>query len=150
MYKSSSTASNVTAGVYTRGIYDCNLTGTAGIYSTFHMFQSQKNTSYRPIYYHMFHSTTSAGYTAGNGHKIGVCFYSSYLPTPVTDYSSGSAVANTKYTRTIEVIVEEAVNCTFELADTLEVEGDAYRDDYAKLNTTYYTTNTSSSNSAGR
>lgn len=150
LYKSSSTESTVSAGVYTRGIYDCNLNGTAGTYSTFHMFQSQKNTSYRPIYYHMFHSTTSAGYTAGNGHKIGVCFYSSYLPTPVTDYSSGSAVANTKYTRTIEVIVEEAINCTFELAETLEVEGDAYRTDYTKLNTTYYTTNTSSSNSAGR
>lgn len=98
----------------------------------------------------MFHSTTSAGFSIGQGHKIGVCFYSSYLPTPTTDYSSGSAVANTKYSRTIEVIVEEAINCTFELADTLEVEGDAYRIDYNTLETTYYTTNTSSSNSAGR
>ena len=150
LYKSSSTAGVVNAGANMRGIYDCNINGTGGAYSTFHMFQSQKNTSYRPIYYHMFHSTTSTGFTAGNGHKMGVCFYSSYLPTPTTDYSSGSAVSNVKYTRTIEVIVEEAINCTFELANTLEVEGDAYRDDYTKLNTTYYTTNTSSSNSAGR
>lgn len=150
LYKSSSTASTVSVGVYEKGIYDCNWCGTGGAYNTFHMFQSQKNTSYRPIYYHMLHNTTSAGFNAGYGHKIGVSFASSYLPTPVTDYSSGSAIANTKYSRTIEVIVEEAVNCTFELANTLEVEGDAYRDDYTKLNTTYYTTNTSSSNSAGR
>ena len=98
----------------------------------------------------MIHETTSAGYIAGYGHKIGVSLTSSYLPTPATDYSSGSKVTNVRYSRTIEVILEEAINCTVELADTLEVEGDAYRDDYTKLNTTYYTTNTNASNSAGR
>lgn len=148
-YKSSSTASTVSAGLYMKGTYDCNINGTGGTYNTFHFFQSQKNTSYRPIYYHMIHETTSAGYAAGYGHKIGVSFVSAYLPTPVTDYSSGSAVSNTKYPRTIEVIIEEAVNCDVELVDTPEVEGDAYRSDYTKLNTTYYPTNTSSSNSAG-
>lgn len=114
------------------------------------MFQSQKNTSYYPIYYHMIHETTADGFTAGYGHKIGVSLTSSYLPAPVTDYSSGSAVTNTKYSRTIEVILTEAINCTAELSDNLEVEGDAYRSDYTKLNTTYYPTSTSASNSAGR
>ena len=60
----------------------------------------------------MIHETTSAGYTAGYGHKIGVSLVSSYLPTPVTDYSSGSKVTNVRYPRTIEVILEEAINCT--------------------------------------
>lgn len=149
-YKSSATASVVNVGLLERGVYDCNLNGTAGTYNTFHMFQSQKNTSYRPIYYHMIHETTADGFTAGYGHKIGVSLTSSYLPSPVTDYSSGSAVTNTKYSRTIEVILTEAINCTAELSDDLEVEGDAYRSDYTKLNTTYYPTNTSASNSAGR
>ena len=149
-YKSSSTASVVNVGLLMRGTYDCTITGTGGIYSTFHFFQSQKNTSYRPIYYHMIHQTTAVGFGQDYGHKIGVSLASSYVPTPVTDYSSGSAVSNTRYTRTIEVVLEETINCTAELSDELEVEGDAYRDDYTKLNTTYYSTNTSASNSAGR
>ena len=149
-YKSSSSASVINVGLLERAIYDCNWNGTAGTYNTFHFFQSQKNTSYRPIYYHMIHETTSAGYTAGYGHKIGVSLVSSYVPTPVTDYSSGSAVANTRYSRTIEVILEEAINCTVTLSDELEIEADAYRTDYLKLNSTYYTTSTSASNSAGR
>lgn len=149
-YKSSSTASVVNVGIHERGTYDCMFSGSSGTYSTYYFFQSQKNTSYRPIYYHMIHETTSAGFTAGCGHKIGVSLANSYLPTPTTDYSSGSAVANTRYPRTIEVVLDECINCTAELSDTLEIEGDAYRDDYTKLNTTYYPTNASASNSAGR
>lgn len=102
----------------------------------------------------MTHGPTEAGHNAGYGFKIGVSLVSSYVPTPVTDYSSGRAVSGTKYFRTIEVIVDEAVNCTVELADVLEVEADArnydYFANYVRLNSTYYTTNTSASNSAGR
>ena len=150
-YKSSSTASVIQVGQLCRGTYECQIDGAQGTYLTFHMFQSQRNTSYRPIYYHMIHETTSAGLTAGYGHKIGVSLASSYLPTPTTDYSSGSAVSGTAYSRTIEVYVDEAVNCEVSLNDILEVENDTYMQSaYTKLDATYYPTNTSSSNSAGR
>ena len=152
-YKSSSSASTINIGLLERGTYNCELSGSAGAYTVFKFFQSQKNTSYRPIYYHMLHNVTSAGFTAGYGHKIGVSLVSSYLPVPTTDYSGGSA-ATVKYGRTIEVIIDEAINCEVSLVDTLEVEGDAYNtgdmQNYTKLNTTYYTTSTGSSNSAGR
>ena len=108
-----------------RGLYDCMISGTQGAYSTFHFFQSQKNTSYRPIYYHMTHSPTSAGHTAGLPFKIGISLASSYLPTPTANYQSGSAVT-TKYSRTIEVVVDEAINCEVSLNDILEIEADAY------------------------
>lgn len=136
-----------------RGLYDCMISGTQGAYSTFHFFQSQKNTSYRPIYYHMTHSPTSVGHTAGLPFKIGISLASSYLPTPTANYQSGSAVT-TKYSRTIEVVVDEAINCEVSLNDILEIEADAYATgdmlNYTKLNSTYYTTSTSASNSAGR
>ena len=55
---------------------------------------------------------------------------------------------------TIEVVIDEAVNCTATLVSTLEVEPDAYISgnfqNYTKLNSSYYTSSTSSSNSAGR
>ena len=154
VYKNSS-GTTYQVGQTMRGLYDCMISGTQGAYSTFHFFQSQKNTSYRPIYYHMTHSPNSTGHDAGMPFKIGVSLASSYLPVPSTDYSSGSAVT-TKYPRTIEVVVDEAINCDVSLNDTLEVEADAYvsstndMGNYTKLNSTYYTTNTSASNSAGR
>ena len=148
-YKSSANASVVNIGQLCRGTYDCMLSGTASVYNVYHMFQSQKNTSYRPIYYHIFHGPTSAGANNGEGYKIGVNLHNSYLPVPTNNYTSGSAVL-TSYTRTIEVVIDECVNCTAELNETLEVEADAYRSDYTKLNSTYYTTATSDSNTAGR
>ena len=155
LYKSSSTASVLNIGQLCRGNYDCTLSGTASIYNVFHMFQSQKNTSYRPIYYHIFHGPTSAGFD--EGYKIGVSFVDSYLPIPTNDWSSGSKVTNVRYSRTIEVIIDDCTNCTAELNDVLEIESDAYTANdtnefanYNKLDSTYFTTATSSSNTAGR
>lgn len=152
VYKNSS-GTTYYPGQTMRGLYDCMISGTQGAYSTFHFFQSQKNTSYRPIYYHMTHSPTSAGHTAGLPFKIGISLASSYLPTPTANYQSGSAVT-TKYSRTIEVVVDEAINCEVSLNDILEIEADAYETgdmlNYTKLSSTYYTTSTSASNSAGR
>ena len=148
-YKSSATATPVQVGQLCRGTYDCILSGTSSVYTVYHMFQSQKNTSYRPFYYHMFHGPNANGNTAGKGYKIGVNFHSSYLPAPTYDWSTGSSVV-TNFGRTIEVVIDECINCTAELNDTLEVEADAYRDDYVKLDSSYYTTNTADSNVAGR
>ena len=155
-YKSSASATAIQVGQLERGTYECEWSGSSGAYHVFKFFQSQKNTSYRPIYYHMLHNVTQAGFNANYGHKIGVSLTSSYLPTPTTDYSSGSAVT-TNFSRTIEVIVDEAINCEVSLNDHLEVEADArsYGDladttNYPRLSSTYYATNTSASNSAGR
>lgn len=149
-YKSSASAGVVYPGKECKGTYECIITGSSGYMRAYSNFNTIQNTSYRPVYYEIIHETTEAGFNAGYGHKIGADITDAYLPVPVIDYSSGSAVANTKYSRSFEVIIIEAVNCEATLNDTLEVEADAYRSDYTKLNSTYYTTSTGNANAPGR
>ena len=155
-YKSSATATPVQVGQLCRGTYDCVLSGTGNAYTVYSSFNSIKNTSYRPFYYHFYHGPTQAGLELGYGYKIGVSLTDSYLPVPTADYSTGSYVV-TNFGRTFEVTIDECVNCTAELNDILEIEADAYTanstngfKDYNPLDSTYYLPNTSYSNSAGR
>ena len=126
LYKSSSTASVINEGQLMKGVYQCMISGAKGYMRAYANFNTINDTSYRPAYYIILHETTETGFNNGCGHKLGVDITDATLPTPVTDYSSGSAVANTPYPRTIEVIIDEAVNCEVTLNNTLEVEADAY------------------------
>ena len=123
---------------YYRSNHECLISGTRGVYTAYSFFNSISSTSYRTIYYHTNHNTTSAGFTAGQGHKIGISFQSAANPT------------STSYKRTIRVILEQAINCTATLAANnaaLEIPASSSRTGYTKLNSTYFTE--SNSNSAG-
>lgn len=118
-----------------QGTYQCIVSGSHGIYTTYHFLNSFYSTSYRPIYYHVNHSTTQAGYNAGYGHKIGISLYNAQNPT------------SSSYSRDVRVVLLECQNCTAELNDTLEIPPNSTMTGYTKLNSTYYTT--TNTNSAG-
>ena len=118
-----------------KGTYQCMISGSRGVYSTYHFFNSMYSTSYRPIYYHVVHNTTQTGYNNGVAHKIGISLYNA---------NNG---ASSSYPRKIKVVILECQNCTATLNETPEVPSSSTKTGYTKLDSSYHTT--TNSNAAG-
>ena len=94
------------------GLYDITITGWYAIsgsvkywnivYSNFNAM----NTSYRPIYYSCLRTLNETGYNANSPILWGVDLYASTNPT------------TTGYERTVEVVLIDTENCTFDFRDT--------------------------------
>ena len=72
-------------------------------------FNNHYNGSYRSFYYHVLYSATSAGYTAGYGHALGVGLRNSANPT------------NASYKRKFTIEILETENCTVNMFDTMKL-----------------------------
>lgn len=88
------------------GYYEVECTGTADTVTSYIIFNSTKNTSYRPIYNHYVMRATQVGIENNYGHLIGERIHSAYAPTA------------TDHTRTFKIDILECVNCEFAFFDT--------------------------------
>ena len=110
----------------TGSIHECYISGARGLYRTYAMFNSINNTDYRLVYYNLIQETTEAGFNAGYPHKIGV------------ELTSSWARSSPGYERTIKVTILECKNCTVSFVNAPEIPAQSTRNDYTKLNSTYY------------
>lgn len=85
---------------------DFTLNGINSAYTTYKAYNSIVNTSYRPVYYHVYYRATSTGITS-YGHAMGLRLYSSW----------NAATAANARTFTIEIL--EVENCTFSFFDSM-------------------------------
>jgi len=88
------------------GYYEVTWSGTASSIVTSINYNSQKNTSYRPLYTHVLYRAKRAGITSGYGHLLGERLYSSWNATTSAN------------SRTFKIDILECVNCTFTFFDT--------------------------------
>ena len=91
---------------YAKGYYEVSVSGTADALVAYTTWNSQKNTSYRPIYTEVLYRAKQAGITSGYGHLLGWRLYSSWNAYTAT------------YARTINVEIIECTNCTFTFFDS--------------------------------
>ena len=81
------------------------IVGSKNYYQAYRVWNGVTNTSYRPIYGHLYYSATQTGVENGIGHALGVRLQSAYNPT--------TAKRNFNF----EVI--EAENCTLSFLDSM-------------------------------
>ena len=92
---------------YAKGYYEVSVSGTANTLVAYTTWNSQKNTSYRPIYSEVLYRAKQAGITGGYGHLLGWRLYSSWNAYTAT------------YARTITIEIIECTNCTFTFFDSV-------------------------------
>lgn len=88
------------------GYYEVTWSGTASSIVTSINYNSQKNTSYRPLYNHVLYRAKQDGITGGYGHLLGERLYSSWNATTAAN------------SRTFKIDILECINCTFTFFDT--------------------------------
>ena len=81
------------------------IVGSRNTYQAYGVWNGVSNTSYRPIYAHVYYSAKQAGVQNGIGHALGVRLQSSYNPT-----TAG---------RNFNFELMEAVNCTVSFLDSM-------------------------------
>ena len=86
--------------------YDVTINGSGSGLISYTVFNAQKNTSYRPLYYQVLYRAKSAGITSGYGHLIGTRLYSSWNAT------------TTANSRTFVFDILSCNNCTFTFLDS--------------------------------
>lgn len=86
--------------------YDVTINGTGSSLISYTVFNAQKNTSYRPLYYQVLYRAKSAGITSGYGHLIGTRLYASWNPTTAAN------------SRTFVFDILSCNNCTFTFFDS--------------------------------
>ncbi len=86
--------------------YDVTLNGTGNSLISYKVFNAQKNTSYRPLYYQVLYRAKSAGITSGYGHLIGTRLAGSWNATTAAN------------SRTFAFDILSCNNCTFTFFDS--------------------------------
>ena len=92
--------------VASQATYDVTIKGSGSSLISYTVFNAQKNTSYRPLYYQVLYRAKSAGITSGYGHLIGTRLYSSWNPTTAAN------------SRTFVFDILSCDNCTFTFFDS--------------------------------
>ena len=83
------------------------LNGYNDTYASYAVWNTIKNTSYRPCYYHVYYRAKSAGISNGYGHLMGLRLYSSWNYTTAVN------------ARTITIEIIETKNCSFTFFDNM-------------------------------
>lgn len=92
--------------IYAKGYYHVTISGSADAMIAYAVWNQQKSTGYRPIYYQVLYRAKQAGITNGYGHLLGWRIYSSWNATTAAN------------ARTISVDIIECENCAFTFFDS--------------------------------
>ena len=91
---------------------EVTIDGARNTYAAYKIYNAINNTSYRPLYSHVYHAATETGLNNNYNHLLGFRFQSSYNP---------HVVANS---RIIEIEILEEENCTLTFLDSMTLFAD--------------------------
>ena len=91
---------------------EVTIDGVRNTYAAYKTYNAINNTSYRPLYSHVYHAATETGLNNNYNHLLGFRFQSSYNP---------HVVANS---RIIEIEILEEENCTLTFLDSMTLFAD--------------------------
>lgn len=106
--------------------YEFDYYGIRNTYLAYRCFNTINNSSYRPMYAHAVYPTTQTGFNNGYGYAFGFRFQSS------------NDMNNANYSRTIDINIYEAENCTVTFLNNMVVESSVDGSPYYKNATTNY------------